>query len=258
MFSIRSLRLTTMSGALAACTQASTLSDNAGISPGVPGTVTVSGRVTSTDGTPLPEATISIPGANHDGRTDADGNYTITNVTPGQSTVVVSRSGYTTTRTEAKFSTKRGDSGRNHIDITLFTPEETEAFLTRGAADSAILARVGFLTRQVSVRDAYFVTPQDIASIRPRTIADIFKHVPVMMDNPMVSGTQLRGSPGCFVTYVNGIVRRGVYRKNLDTYVSVTHVVAAEVYPPRQFPPAPFNRGTSQAECATVGIWTRA
>src|SRR3954470_6726019 len=254
---IASLRLSAIAGAVFACTSASTFSENARFAPDVSGKVTVNGRVTSTEGTPLPYAEISIAGFDHVQRTDADGNYVITNVRAGRATLVVSHSGYTTARTETRFSTKRGDSGRNHVDVTLFTPDETEAVIARVTDDSAILEKVGFVTRQSAVPDAYFVTPQDIASIQPRTIADIFKRVPVLLDNPTTSGSHAHGAPACVITYVNGIVRRGTYR-SLATFLPVRRVVAAEVYPPRQFPPAPFNGGSSQTECTTIGIWTRA
>jgi hypothetical protein len=209
----------------------------------------------SSDGSPLADAGISIPGVDQPTRTDAEGNFTITNVAAGPSTVVVSRTGYATSRAKAKFSTKPTDSGRNHIDLTLFTAEETADFIARGTADSALLSKVGFLERQASVRDAYFVTPDVIAAIQPRTIADIFRHVPVMIENPNPSGVQTRGA--CTITYVNGIVRNRAYRKNIETYVPLRQIVAAEVYPPGQYPPPPFTRASAQTSCATVALWTR-
>jgi len=244
-----------MSGALVACTQTSTLPESAGLTPEIPGTVTVSGRVTSSDGSALADAEISIPGVDQPARTGADGNFTISNVPAGPSTVIASRSGYATSRAKAKFSTKPSDNARNHIDVTLFTAEETADFIARATADSAILSRVGFLERQAAVRDAYFVTPDAIAAIQPRTIADIFKHVPVLIENPGPSGVQTRGA--CTITYVNGIVRNRAYRKNIETYVPLKQIVAAEVYPPGQYPPPPFTRSSAQTSCATVALWTR-
>jgi hypothetical protein len=255
MVTIRAIRCSAVSAALVGCTQASTISESAGLPPENPGTVSVSGRVTSSDGKPLAGAGISIPGVDQTTRTDADRNYSISNVAAGPSTVVVSRNGYATARTAAKFSTKPSDSGRNHVDVTLFTADETADLIARGVADSAILWKVGFLSRQASVRDAYFITPEAIAAIQPRTIADIFRHVPVMLENPGPSGVQARG--GCSITYVNGIVRNRAYRKNIETYVPLNKIVAAEVYPPGQYPPPPFTRASTQSSCATVGIWTR-
>lgn len=256
MFMMRSLPSSVMSGVvMMACARASTVSDHSPIHPTPAGTVTVSGRVTSTVGIALADAAISIEGFDQEGRTDAQGKYIISNVRAGHLTLVVRHEGYTTARTEAKLSTKSGDGGRNRIDVILFRTDETEAFLARIRSDSALLEKVGFRARQAAVRDAYFVTPEDIASIQPRTIADLFKHVPVLLDNPVVP-TQYRTAPTCTITYVNGIVRRRGYGSNINGLVPVRHVVAAEVYPPRQSPPPPFNSGSS-LECATVAVWTR-
>jgi hypothetical protein len=44
---------------------------------------------------------------------------------------------------------------------------------------------------------------------------------------------------------------------DLDTYIPVNDVVAAEVYPPGQLPPSPFNRSGNRLNCTTRAIWTR-
>ena len=62
--------------------------------PPAPTTGTISGRVTSTTGTPLDCATVSTQPATGSATTDAQGNYSIANVTPGSYTVVATRSGY--------------------------------------------------------------------------------------------------------------------------------------------------------------------
>ena len=51
------------------------------------GTVTVTGRVTTRDGKPVPDARVYVPGSNEVTQTDARGNYTLTGV-PGGPQVV--------------------------------------------------------------------------------------------------------------------------------------------------------------------------
>jgi hypothetical protein len=145
---------------------------------------------------------------------------------------------------------------RSDVDLAELSPEERAAILARQARDSARLDAAGFLEREATQIDAYFVTPEEIEEIKPKTISDIFRHVPVLIEKPGPPGTRLRGGQGCFITYVNGLVRRQA-PSDLDTFLPVREVLAAEVYPPGQLPPAPFARASSRANCTTVGIWTR-
>src|SRR4051812_18770517 len=55
-------------------------------------------------------------------------------------------------------------------------------------SDSARLERTGFFQRQSFGWDAYFITPAQIAEIAPRTISDIFRRVPVLLENPFRMG----------------------------------------------------------------------
>src|SRR3954466_11221918 len=100
MFMMRSLPWSVMSGVvMMACARASTVSDDSPIHPTPAGTVTVSGRVTSSVGAACAGAAISIEGFDQEGRTDAQGKDIISNVTAGHSTLVVRHDGYTTART---------------------------------------------------------------------------------------------------------------------------------------------------------------
>jgi hypothetical protein len=146
---------------------------------------------------------------------------------------------------------------RSQVDWAELTPEERAALIAKLARDSALLDAAGFLAREASQIDAYFVTPEEIEEIKPKTIADIFRHVPVLIERPGPPGTRLRGGQGCFMTYVNGLVRPARTLGELDTFIPVRAVLAAEVYPPGQLPPAPFTRSSNRSDCTTVGIWTR-
>jgi hypothetical protein len=150
-------------------------------------------------------------------------------------------------------ATKRGDT----IDVSAPGAEHVAAPDSREAHDSARLENSGFLYRASTIHGAYFVTPEKIAAMQPRRIADIFRHIPVMLEQPNPSGRQLLAPQGCFFTYVNGLPRRTSSPSTLDTLIQVGEVVAAEVYPPGQLPPAPFTRSNVGAACTTVGIWTR-
>jgi hypothetical protein len=146
--------------------------------------------------------------------------------------------------------------GRSDVDIAQLTPEQMAAILAQVAKDSVRLEKTGFLHRAATIDDAYFVTPEEIAAMQPRTIADIFRHVPVLIEAPNPVSSR-RGNQGCFINYINGIVRRARVPSELDTFIHPRDVVAAEVYPPGQLPPAPFNRSSNASSCTTVALWTR-
>jgi carboxypeptidase family protein len=221
------------------------------------GTVTVTGRVTSSDGKPVADARVYVPGTNGATRTDVSGNYTLTDVPGGPQAVVVRQRGYVPVRVEAKFSTKPSDRARNRVNVKLLTPSEVATNAAQWARDSAGLDKVGFFRRESADRGAYFITPDQIAAMKPATTSDIFRQVPVLIQASGRTGPVLRGAQGCLLTYVDGFPWRSMFPGDLDAYIPVREVVAAEVYPPGQLPPAPFVRSVPRSSCTTLGIWTR-
>jgi hypothetical protein len=255
MNTIRTLRAMSLALAVTACARATATEND---SPGLmTGTVTVTGHVVTSNGTPIANARVYIPGAEAATRTDANGNYTLSGVPDGPQEVVVRSRGYAPTRVDAKFSTKRSDRERNNVNVTLLTQSEAVAVANQQARDSAALASNGFLQRQQLVRGAYFLTPEEITSTRAVTTSDLFRQVPLLVEVPGPTGPVLRGASGCLNTYVDGLRWRSMFPGDIDTYIPVGDVVAAEVYPPGQVPPAPFARGVGRLNCTTLAIWTR-
>jgi hypothetical protein len=171
--------------------------------------------------------------------------------------VVVRQRGYVPVQVNAKFSTKPSDRARNHVNVKLLTPSEVATNTAQSARDSAGLDKVGFFRRESAGRGAYFITPEQIAEMKPATTSDIFRQVPVLTQTIGRTGPVLRGAQGCLLTYVDGLPWRSMFPGDLDTYVPARDVVAAEVYPPGQLPPSPFVRGVPRSSCTTLGIWTR-
>jgi Carboxypeptidase regulatory-like domain len=240
----------------AACSRSTMTANEYDLAP-QSGSVRVTGRVVDSNGNPVPDARVYIPTAGDVTRTDANGSFALSGVPDGPQTVVVRKRGFAPTRVEAKFSTKRSDRDRNRVNVTLLTQPEAANLANAQARDSSALARVGFLQRESRTRGAYFLTPEEIASTRAVTTSDLFRQVPVLIETPGPTGTVLRGANGCLVTYVDGVRWRSMFPGDLDTYIPVNDVVAAEVYPPGQLPPPPFNRAGARLNCTTLGIWTR-
>jgi Carboxypeptidase regulatory-like domain len=256
MFRIKALASALALIAFTACVSSAMETSTPGVVQ-TTGTVTVTGRVTSSDGKPVPDARVYVPGTNEATRTDANGNYTLTGVPGGPQAVVVRQRGYVPVRVEAKFSTKPSDRARNHVNVKLLTPNEVATVATQWARDSAGLDKLGFFRRESQVRGAYFITPDQIAEMKPATTSDIFRRVPVLVQTIGRSGPVLRGVQGCLITYVDGLPWRSMFPGDLDAYVPARDVVAAEVYPPGQTPPPPFLRGVPRSNCTTLAIWTR-
>jgi hypothetical protein len=146
---------------------------------------------------------------------------------------------------------------RSQLDLAQLTPEQRDSLVVRQARDSAQLENIGFLKRESTFTDAYFIEPDEIAAIQPKVIADIFRHVPVLTERPGPPGTRLRSGQACFLTYVNGSMLRARLPNELDTFIRARDVLAAEVYPPGESPPQPFARPSTRSECTTVALWTR-
>src|SRR5258705_13051521 len=199
-------------------------------------TVTVTGRVTTSAGKPVPNARVYVPGSNMATETDAHGNYTLTGVPGGPQVVVVRQGGYVPVRTEAKFSTKPSDRERNHVNVRLLTPGEVATVEAQWARDSAGLARVGFFRRESTVRGAYFITPDKLASSKPVRVSDIFRGVPVVTEGVVRFGPAILGVQVFLLAYVDGLAWRRMNPRAMDTYVSTVEVVSAEAYGPGQLP----------------------
>lgn len=139
--------------------------------------------------------------------------------------------------------------------ITSLTAEDVKHL---DALDWARLDQVGFNARHAGAHGAYFLDADQIAAMHPHTVADVFRHVPVLLESPLSYTTRpLIGPMPCFRTYVDGLIRRGKGPSSLDTFISAKDVIGAEIYPPDQLPPPPFARSSSDESCTTVAIWTR-
>jgi hypothetical protein len=150
----------------------------------------------------------------------------------------------------------------SHMERSSLVPEQirslSAADLTHADAIAwSRLEKVGFNVRHAAARTAYFLDADQIAEMHPHTIADIFRHVPVLLENPFSYRNRMLGPSQCFATYVDGLIRRGKGPSTLDTFIRVKDVIGAEVYPPGQNPPPPFARATADESCTTVAIWTR-
>lgn len=245
--------------ALGACAHTQSTGDYDVVAP-QSGGVTVTGRVVDSNGNPVPGARVYIPNAGVATRTDANGNYTLGGAPDGPQVVVVRKPGFAPMQANAKFSTKVSDRDRNRVNVTLLTRPEAVSLATEQARDSSALARVGFVQReQRYARNGYFLSPADVEGRRAVTLSDLFRGVPVITASTGPAGsTVLRGAQGCLVTYVDGVRWRSMFPGDLETYVPVNDVVAAEVYPPGASPPSPFNRAANRPNCTTLAIWTRA
>jgi hypothetical protein len=258
MITLKAIQSSAVSLALVACVQNSRFTESASLMPSTMGSVTVTGRVTSSAGDPIANADVSIDGNSGATTTDANGNYRLTDVAPGRATVVVRHAGYATMRTASRFSLDRRGEGSSSIDVAMLTPDEIVSVEAQAARDSARLENVGFNKRADIARGAYFLDAADIAAIHPHKLTDIFRHVPVLLENPFASRNGLAVSPmNCVVTYVDGLPRRGKSVSGLETFMRASDVIGAEVYPPGQLPPPPYVASSAQENCTTLGLWTR-
>jgi hypothetical protein len=148
-------------------------------------------------------------------------------------------------------------TARTGADLAQLTPEQRDSLVAQQARDSAQLENIGFRKRESVFTDAYFIEPDEIEAIQPKVIADIFRHVPLLIERPGPPATRLRGAQGCFLTYVNGSMLRARLPNELDTFLRARDILAAEVYPPGESPPTPFARPSTRSECTTVALWTR-
>jgi iron complex outermembrane recepter protein len=124
----------------------------------------VGGKVTNADGKPVINATVSLEGTTRSTRTDADGEFTLEAVEPGEYNLIVTSNEYAP---QSAAVTIGGAAASAAVNITLQTLAETVNVVGRVSEyhtdDTTVATKIP--TRLID-------TPQSITSISPQIIAD--------------------------------------------------------------------------------------
>ena len=237
----------------------------------------ITGRITTADGRPVPGARIVKSGTTDTARADSTGRYHLDRIPLGSHVFVVRQAGYQPVEMEVTFS--------KDTSLTVDVPLEGAA-----AANADKLTRVGFLARQRAANGqggVTFMGPDDIAQRNVPRTSQLFDHVTdvtmrsdgsVMVaygwDRQCVMNVWLDGTRQ---TQVFGGTSAGGSRSTagalrgsatgLDDLIQVGDIAGIEVYPrPTRVPPQFQVSSTTQStgrtfetrtsDCGAIVIWS--
>jgi hypothetical protein len=225
----------------------------------------LTGKVSTAEKTPLPEARISVVGTTLATVADTDGKFRITALPVGPQRVEVKLLGYATASLPVQIESAKDAELQVVLSATPISLETVKV-----TADTMILPEMrGFLQRRNS-GSGKFLTRTEIDQMEARVFTDVLRRVPGMKIDPRegpfgpsyaVQSTRtegLNGGRGCPVLfYLNGIPFPVSNDIEINHYVAPNDVAAVEIYTGASQIPAQFNSSTLNARCGVIVIWTR-
>jgi hypothetical protein len=223
--------------------------------------VILSGRVVDARNVAIGNAEILIFGIAGTVRADADGRFRISGIAPGVVTVTARRLGFAPATMTRVIS-----AGDRSIELVLRPlPHQlaTLHVIAPGHPARVDQRMVAFNLRRVRGGGGTFITRKDIERIQPREMTDLFRLTPgfrAVRDRGDRSRVASRGNTlNCRMRLILDGVAVDMLGNNLDLFVRVQDVEAAEFYRGVSTAPAEFsgtdNRG--DAACGVIVVWTR-
>ncbi|HEY4139056.1 MAG TPA: carboxypeptidase regulatory-like domain-containing protein [Casimicrobiaceae bacterium] len=212
----------------------------------------VRGRVTDSAGVAIQDADVSIIEVHALTRTNAQGQFTLSKVPPGEHEVSVRRLGYRPTMIKAIV----GDMAYSY-DIVM----PVQAAVLNGVDVSAedMRLRLGiedFYRRRARGAGGLFFTRAEIAQRGARRTTDILNNSAGLsvVNGRGGSGLRFTGKRQCTPSiWLDGQEVRNMEVDNIP----VTDIEGMEIYSGPSTTPMQFSHETSRTDCGAVVIWTR-
>jgi hypothetical protein len=224
-----------------------------GLASAPTGTATLAGIVRSTLGTPVPAAEVRVRGTRAEGRTDAQGAFTLGGLPAGTQQLEVRRIGYAAA--EVPISLHSGTTTTRDVVLRRIV-----------SLDSMVIVASrpkypDFFAHQ-SMGQGHFVGPEAIAKQHVSRTSDYFEKIPGFAVKANGSRSIVVGNQGpaaargeCVATVIIDGSRVMEYPPSVND-VHWSEVAAIEAYPASMAPNAPPDYHIS-ADCGGVVIWTK-
>jgi carboxypeptidase-like protein/TonB-dependent receptor-like protein len=221
-------------------------------------TATLTGRVASTDGNPLPQAQVSVRGTPLATVAALDGGFRIHAVPSRSQTLHVRMLGY-----QPRMLVIEMVPGETlHVEIIL-TPNPLPLDTVEVSSDVVVSpAMRGFNERRAHGPGVFF-TREDIVRMQARVFTDVLRRAAGVQIRPVRGGlannvsVQTRGSECSVLFFMNGTAFPIPADQPIDHFVAPEEVVGVEVYSGSSEIPAQFNSSRFNSRCGVVVIWTR-
>ncbi|MEI6740427.1 MAG: carboxypeptidase regulatory-like domain-containing protein [Gemmatimonadaceae bacterium] len=222
---------------------------------GVRGSARLRGQITSVAGTPIRGAVVSVLGSVSSNTSNANGQYTLTELPEGSYLVEARALGFQPVRTIVELDADRevtADLVARALPAALDTMRVRADRMTVPLADFDRRRRLGF---------GHFLTEAQITARAPSTVADVFRSTPGVVTMPgqfgrdrvLLRSTGMTGdcAPAVFLNGLNVPNDDG----DLDALINARDIRAVEIYARTASMPIEFQTRTG---CGSIVIWTGA
>jgi hypothetical protein len=214
----------------------------------------LAGVVRDSAGSPIPYATVFLPGGSATTTANDSGRFMLANVPPGSARFTVRRLGYS----QLNFSLAMPEDTTLIVSIRMRpAPARLRDVTVEEARTSAALARVGFYERQ-KLGFGYFMLGADIRERAPRKVEELLYGVPGVSvfntDGRLVPYGMSKGAYCRLTMFLDG--KRYPFKGKEELGIPAGDVRALEIYPRATEAPAEFH-DPDNALCGTIVIWTK-
>lgn len=216
----------------------------------------LAGRVTDSRGKGIEGVEVLVPGTMHHSRTGETGAFTLGAVPSGKVSLIARRMGF-----EAVQMALVLDAGEDRDVIIELLP--LAVTLREFKVESSKLKSrfSDFEMRKLREQGA-FLTREDFMKRDPQRVSDIFRTVRGVRLIPRTSGVIVESARAAFRAscpmnvFVDGLPLKMDANSSIDTYVSLQHVAAVEVYSGISSVP-PRYANDVMAKCGVIVLWMR-
>ncbi|MBL0938770.1 MAG: carboxypeptidase regulatory-like domain-containing protein [Gemmatimonadaceae bacterium] len=214
------------------------------------------GRIASSDGAPIPNASVVIRGVDLTARTDSSGRWQLRDLPQGTHTIEARALGY---RAE-QMLIDIGDPSVEALQTSLERVVALDTVRTRAMRETMFVPELRAFEQRRRQYPGYFRGPAELDQMQPFDAADIFRSMPSVRVEYGRYNTaiKLRGKAGIPCTpdiYLDQMrITPSMSEGVIDDWVFARAIRAVEVYSGVTGPPAEFASVFN--ECGVIVIWT--
>lgn len=219
------------------------------------GQAILTGTVTGTSGAPIFGAEITVRGSPANTRTDEHGNFRLTGIPMGETSVTVRRLGFAPFKGGVQVSQPSG--AQLTVRMTPVAASLPPVVVRADRMDyRGRLA--GYYGRLEKKSAGYFITREQIDRERPSTMGQLLQHVPgirASRGRAGITGVRMRGRTCWPLVWIDGMPMPAG-EVDLDSFVP-SSIQGIELYLGSTTAPVSYTYDRDLSSCGTILMWSR-
>ena len=219
------------------------------------GQAILTGTVTDTSGVPISGAEITVEGSSANARSDERGNFRLTDLPMGTTSVTVRRLGFASFKVGVQISQPSG------AELTVrMTPVAASLppVVVRADRMSYRGRLAGYYARLEKKSAGYFITREQIDRERPSTMGQLLQTVPGLRASrgrAGITGVRMRGRTCWPLVWIDG-TPMPAGEVDLDAFVP-SSIQGIELYLGSTTAPVGYMYDRDMSSCGTILVWSR-